>query len=121
YTTDTRAAPLAATDNPGDVPTDNRGSNIIFMAQRGTGHWDVYSISFDGSGFRRLTNGPGNNGLATASPDGNYIAFLTDREGHWSVYVMDADGSNQRKLFDLNGGFGTGDWDWTQERLSWGP
>ena len=30
-------------------------------------------------------------------------------------------GSDQRKLFDLNGGYGSGDWDWTQERLSWGP
>jgi len=33
---------------------------------------------------------------------------------------MNADGSNQRKLFDLGGGYGAGEYDWTRERISWG-
>jgi hypothetical protein len=33
---------------------------------------------------------------------------------------MNANGSNQRKLFDI-GGYGSGDSDWTRERISWAP
>lgn len=111
--------PSAATGWPGDIPTDNLGSQILMMSDR-TGNWDVYLMRPDGSDLRQLTNHPARDGLATASPDGRHIAFLTDRDGIWSIYVMATDGSGQRKLFDLNGGYGVGEYDWIQERLTWG-
>jgi Tol biopolymer transport system component len=111
--------PVSITTWPDDVPTDNIGSRVLFMSDRG-GNWDVYSVAADGSDLRRLTDTPGNDGLATASPDGRAIAFLTDREGHWSIYVMRPNGDDAAKLFDLPLGFGRGDYDWFQERLSWG-
>ena len=112
--------PGVATDQAGDIPTDNLGSQVLFMSNR-DGNWEVYRVGGDGSGLQRLTNNPANDGLATASPDGNFIAFVSNRDGNWAVFVMRADGREPRKLFDLNGGYGSGDWDWTQERLSWGP
>ena len=112
--------PSSASGWPGDVPTDNLGSQILMMSDR-NGNWDVYSMNVDGSGLRQLTNHPGRDGLATAAPDGSAIAFLTDRDGVWSVYVMRPDGSDPAKLFDLPGNFGSGDNDWFQERLTWGP
>jgi Tol biopolymer transport system component len=112
--------PATASGWPGDVPTDNLGSRILLMSDRG-GNWDVYSMNADGSGLAQLTNHPERDGLATAAPDGGAIAFLTDRDGIWSVYVARADGSDPRKLFDLPGNFGSGEYDWFQERLSWGP
>jgi Tol biopolymer transport system component len=78
-------------------------------------------MNADGSGLTQLTNHPGRDGLATAAPDGSALAFLTDRDGIWSVYVMRPDGSDPRKLFDLPGNFGQGEFDWFQERLTWGP
>jgi Tol biopolymer transport system component len=85
-----------------------------------TGSWDIYSMNPDGSDLLQLTDLPGVDGLATASPDGSNIAFLTDRDGVWSLYVMRSDGGSVRKLIDLPGNFGRGDYDWFQERLSWG-
>ncbi len=121
YTVDTAGSqPTRATDQAGDIPTDNLGSQILFTGNR-DGNWDVYMVNGDGSGLQRLTDNPGRDGLATASPDNRSIAFVTDREGVWAVYVMNSDGSGQRKLFDLEGGYGSGDRDWLQERLSWGP
>ncbi len=112
--------PSSATGWPGDVPTDNLGSQILMMSDR-SGNWDVYRVNADGSGLVQLTDHPATDGLATASPDNSAIAFLTDRDGVWSVYVMHTDGSDPRKLFDLPGHFGIGDNDWFQERLTWGP
>lgn len=102
-----------------DLPTDNLGARILFMTDR-EGNWDVYSVNPDGSDLLRLTDAPGNDGLATASPDGSHIAFVSDRDGAWAVYTMQPDGSEQRKLFDLEGGYGGGEWDWLEERISWG-
>ena len=67
-----------------------------------------------------MTDSPGRDGLATASPDGEHIAFVSDRGGTWAVYTMRTDGSEERKLFELGGGFGSGDREWLQERISWG-
>ncbi len=32
------------------------------------------------------------------SPDGERIAFVSDRDGDWEIYVMNADGGNQKRL-----------------------
>lgn len=113
------AQPTNATGWPGDIPTDNLGSRILFMSDR-NGSWDTYSMNADGSDLTRLTDLPGVEGLATASPDGSNIAYLTNQDELWSFYIMSADGSNVRKLFDLPGNFGRGEYDWFQERISWG-
>lgn len=121
YTIDGRGRnPLAATNQPGDIPTDNRESQIVFMSDR-SGNWDVYLVNFDGANLRQLTNHPARDGLGTASPDGNYVAFVSDREGAWAVFIVPVSGGPERKLFDLGGGYHAGEWDWLQERISWGP
>ncbi|MGB4802323.1 MAG: hypothetical protein WBV59_06685, partial [Anaerolineae bacterium] len=121
YTIDGRGRnPLAATNQPGDIPTDNRESQIVFMSDR-SGNWDVYLVNFDGTNLRQLTNHPARDGLGTASPDGNYVAFVSDREGAWAAFIVPVSGGPERKLFDLGGGYNAGEWDWLQERISWGP
>jgi len=120
--------PLKATNHTSDRPTDNLSNRILFMTREqqndGQGennNWDVYVVNPDGSGLQRLTDSPGRDGLAASSPDGRAIAFVSDRDGYWALYVMNADGSNQRRLAALVNGFGGGEFDWTNERLSWGP
>ena len=115
----TGAKPDNVTTWPRDIPTDNLGNQILTMSDRG-GNWDIYRIDPASGAVQPLTDSPGRDGLATASPDGSSIAFVSDRDGAWAVYAMRSDGSDQRKLFDLEGGFGSGDRDWLQERISWG-
>jgi Tol biopolymer transport system component len=40
-----------------------------------------------------------NNAAPAWSPDGQQIAFMTDRSGKWEIWIMNADGSNQRPMF----------------------
>jgi Tol biopolymer transport system component len=96
------------------------GTRVAFMSAR-DGNWEVYAINMDGSGLKRLTNNSAQDGLPTWSPDGTHIAFVSNRGGAWAIWAMQADGSNQRKLFDLGGGYGSGEFDWTTERISWAP
>src|SRR5690348_10184724 len=53
---------------------------------------DLYVIRPDGSGLRRLTRASGANAEAAWRPDGQALAFQSDRSGQWEIYVMDADG-----------------------------
>jgi LysM repeat protein len=108
------------TDHQSDTAPAAAGSRIAFMSAR-DGNWEVYAINGDGSGLTRLTNHNAQDGLPTWSPDGRSIAFVSNRGGAWAIWVMDANGNNQRKLFDLNGGYGDGEYGWTSERISWAP
>jgi len=120
YLVDTSGGkPVGVTDWPGDLPSDNLGSQVLATSSRG-GNWDVYLVNPTDGAVQRLTDSPAHDGLATASPDGNYIAFVSDRDGAWGVYTMRTDGSEQQKLFEIEFGYGSGDHDWLEERLSWG-
>jgi len=111
--------PENLTNWPGDIPTDNLGANILAMSDREK-DWNVYLVNAGSGALTQLTDDEGNNGLATASPDATFIAFVSDRAGPWAVYILRPDGSDQRKLFDLDGSYGRGEHAWHQERLSWG-
>jgi TolB protein len=88
------------------------GSQVAFVRWQHD-HWEVYVVNADGSGLTRLTNTPalpdgapsldgvaGNSVSPAWSPDGNYIAFLTDRSGKWEIWRSNASGGSQAPMFD---------------------
>jgi Tol biopolymer transport system component len=90
------------------------------------GNWDIYTIGVDGQNLQRLTDDEGSDGLPVWSPDGQQIAFVTNRDGTWAMWAMTATGEQRRQLFSLNGSidgvvqvdtahaFG-----WLEERIVW--
>ena len=95
------------------------------MSSRG-GNWDVYKVNIDGTGLTQLTTDSTDDGLPAWAPDGETIAFVSDRDGQWSMWAMDADGGDQRPLFDLEGSVdGRVQLDvqssrgWLEERIVW--
>jgi len=101
------------------APAGDQGQ-VAFMSRR-NGNWEVYVVNMDSGGLNRLTNNSAQDGLPAWSPDRKSIAFVSNRGDVWAIWVMNTDGSNQRKLFDLGGGYGTGKFSWTRERISWAP
>jgi TolB protein len=69
-------------------------------------HWEIYAVDDSGRNLTRLTITPpkpdgmvANSAAPAWSPDGQYIAFLTDRSGPWQIWLMRADGSAQKPMF----------------------
>lgn len=110
--------PTRLTTDASDTAPAPHDRQIAFMSHR-DGNWEIYLVNDDGSGLKRLTNSPANEGLPTWAPDGKTLAFVSDQGGVWAVWAMSPDGSERRKLFDLGGGGLTVDWQ--RERISWGP
>ncbi len=67
-------------------------------------------MNSDGSNPARLTSSPANDSYPVWSPDGQKIAFITDRDGNPEIYLMNADGSGQTNLTNNQGGDGFYQW-----------
>jgi len=59
---------------------------------------DIYTIPARGGVATELTT-DGQDQNPAWSPDGQHIAFQSQRDGHWQIYIMNADGTNQHQLF----------------------
>ena len=77
------------------------GTRIAFQRTLSGGNTEIFTMSAEGSGLRRLTdNAPVWDEAPAWSPDGRKIAFMrwqTDRYG-WDIWTMDADGTGQTRL-----------------------
>ncbi|MGE4130281.1 MAG: hypothetical protein AB7F86_01515, partial [Bdellovibrionales bacterium] len=80
-------------------------------------NYDIYEADFQGRGLRNLTKSPGYDAESSYSPDGEWIAFASNRAAYtepmseadakaflrdpsymMDLYIMKADGSNVRRL-----------------------
>ena len=59
---------------------------------------EIYRMNGDGSQPTRLTDNDALDSHPRWAPDGQHIAFNSQRDGNWEIYVMDADGSNTTRL-----------------------
>jgi Tol biopolymer transport system component len=86
---------------------------IVFTSTR-DGNAEIYSVNVDGTELTRLTNNVAYDGEPAWSPDGQHIAFTSQRDADGSgdpalaseVYVMDADGGNVKRLTFSHGAWG---------------
>jgi TolB protein len=56
---------------------------------------DLYLIEQNTLSASRLTDAPGEDFGPAWSPDGDRLAFASNRDGNWEIYVMNRDGSGE--------------------------
>lgn len=61
---------------------------------------DIWTMDPDGTNQVNLTNSPATDESPSWSPDGNQIAFTSDRSGAKQIWVMRADGTGLRRVTD---------------------
>ena len=74
------------------------GGTIVYSADlRPSLDGEVYRV--DARGRRTdLSRSPFRDDLPSASPDGRFVAFRSDRDGHDALYVVRADGTHLRRV-----------------------
>jgi dipeptidyl aminopeptidase/acylaminoacyl peptidase len=73
------------------------GKTVTYCAER-NGNFDVYTLSIDGGGEKRLTTAGGKDDGPEYSPDGQHIYFNSERTGAMQIWRMKADGSEQEQV-----------------------
>ena len=86
-------------DNGGNAQWSPRGDRVLYQADDGAGHKQVFVINADGSGKKQLTSGKSNDGQPAWSRDGSAIFWRSDQNGTaWAIFAMNADGSGPRRI-----------------------
>lgn len=96
----------AAFDAAPAFAPDPDGGKVAFTSSRTTGEGvdnpegdlEVFTVNLDGTGLTQLTKNAENDFDSDFSPDGERIAFLSDRDGNVEVYSMESDGAQQTNL-----------------------
>jgi hypothetical protein len=70
---------------------------IAYMASR-PGNWDIYRFDTPGGRPQRLTDDPGADYDAVASPDGRWVVFCSERRGNPDLYALDLSGTAAPRL-----------------------
>src|SRR5215472_9163293 len=87
-----------------DVSPD--GKTIVFELLG-----DIYTLPIEGGQAKLVDGGMAFDGQPKFSPDGKWIAFLSDREGVENIWIMHPDGSEPKQVSkDANGEFASPSW-----------
>lgn len=115
--------PRKILDGTSAAPTDSVGNLLAYHANVG-GNWEAFVVGLNGAAPINISNSGATDGLPTISPDGQWVAFASDRSGVWAVYVVPTIGGEPTPLFDFpkaNPWAAGGGREWQNERMSWGP
>ncbi len=65
---------------------------------------DIWVVNTETGGIRNLTQGKGTNWLPTWSPDGRFLAFVSDRDGSGQarLWILDTVTNEMKKVSDVN-------------------
>ena len=108
-----------------NVPGDNRpawspdGGSIVFMSDGRDGNMEIYRVDLTTTGAAeavvRLTESTATDAAPVVSPDGQWVAFISNRDGTWKIYIVPMAGGDAQLISSLKGDAG----DWHAQSMLW--
>jgi Tol biopolymer transport system component len=75
-------------------PSWGAGNASLYYASFVTGNWEIFRLDLASGVTANLTDDPYADQHPRVSPDGQHVAFHTNRDVQFEIYVMNADGSD---------------------------
>jgi Tol biopolymer transport system component len=91
--------PAPAKQGP-PAPASTPGHGIILFQSRSDELWQIFSLDLSSGARTRLTRSAADDSYPSASADGAWIVFESNRSGSPAVWRMRADGSGAERLTD---------------------
>ena len=113
--------------NVTDLDLSPDGEYVVYSVgepnfEEDAAHYDLWRVRWDGSDKRPLTRtADADEYQAVYSPDGKWIAFLSDRgdeDAETQIWIMPADGGEAEALTEFPGGVSDFDWSPDSARLA---
>ncbi len=101
---ETQLLPRGTFQEPTDVSPDGR--TLLFGRRSGGGSFDIWSLDLEtGAAPRPLVATPANEQIARFSPDGRYVALVSDETGRSELYVTPFPGPGPLTRVSPDGAF----------------
>lgn len=81
-----------------DPQISRDAKRVVFASTQHRGTADLYIKNVGSRTVTQLTADAGNDIMPALSPDGQRVAFVSDRSGHWQLYVMSIHGGQAVQL-----------------------
>lgn len=81
-----------------DPSIDPAGTLMAFSSTMHSTAADIYLQATTGSTITQLTDDPGDDVMPTFSPDGQSVAFASNRAGNWNIYYQPTTGGRPVQL-----------------------
>ncbi len=85
-------------DFDADISPD--GTFVVFASTQHRPTADLYYKPVDSQTVTQVTSDPANDTMPAISPDGDKVAFCSNRSGSWDIYIKSLDGGQAVQLTD---------------------
>ena len=93
-----RQITTGAADGDGAAGVSWAGDGSIVYVSRASGNEDLWSLDPRTGTRRQLTSDPADDTQPAVSPDGRFIAFVSNRQGGSRIWMMHVDGTDPRPV-----------------------
>jgi TolB protein len=109
--------PRGITTVAADMQPDwaNTGQFLAFTSEGRDGNAEIYRVDAATNQVTRLTESPGIDASPAVSPDGAWVAFLSNRSGAWAIWAVPSSGGEAQQLFALEGNVNV----WQEFEMQW--